>query len=558
MDNQNFNNELQDLIQVVEQLESISKEVDSENDRIDKDAILQSPISSIGKIVDAGNYVIKKYNEVVSKGGILGEGKQVVINELKKVKDVFKVKENSNKPNPPKPPGVPRNYDTSDGERATNIQAAGAKPIEVNFRTDITNRTYGDIDLTHDKVIYKTPIILCRQILDFSQLYDQAFNTDGSLTHNENAVMALYVNSVLNKLNNIAQMRVNFSTSFNYTEIKTFLSTVCNALHAYYGIYSIIQFEQDFHNKNEGMESIRASISAQDWNLIDIFTNDLKSTPIPPKLAELFYMLNANYRYEDMPKVPIIKFTGADIDNTGVLNFNISDQIKDLNETTFRDICRKIMRTIPNWYGNELPMYGPETYHSRNFNTIYANSGTVIKCHNEEWAYAPTFNSNIDSNYLTSDHIYFSNTNELDGLTTSLFALRNYANAPTTTQEDKYWVTGLFRPKAFSKFSNNRAVYYEDELRNMDNDWNNGFPFTYNIDPSTNMGTSSQIGVSQEQIYGLSINSLREMSKELVDWMFDLESIPGRESNVSKSKGKSRFRSRKRKSKTKEIEVTKG
>merc|ERR1711933_560434 len=121
--------------------------------------------------------------------------------------------------------------------------------------------------------------------------------------------------------------------------------------------------------------SIRLSISAEDWNRMDVFVDDLKSVPIPKRLIELFYMLNANYRFEDLPKSPIIKITSGLIYDDKTLGFNIPYLIKQLNDSKFRDICNKIIRTIPNWYNNDFPMYGPETYYSKNFNTIFANSG---------------------------------------------------------------------------------------------------------------------------------------------------------------------------------------
>eukprot|EP00493_Phyllostaurus_siculus_P026373 UN26718 len=157
------------LLNILNQVREISEELDIDVDDIDEAQLLGGPLDNIQKVIDGGKYAIGKYNEIVSKGGIIGEGKNVVIEEINKIKGVFKA--TGNKVNPPFGGGgnVPRGYDLSGGERARNVQAAGAKPIEVKFDTDITVRTYGDIDMTSDKVLMKYPLILSRQSLDFSQ-----------------------------------------------------------------------------------------------------------------------------------------------------------------------------------------------------------------------------------------------------------------------------------------------------------------------------------------------------------------------------------------------------
>lgn len=552
--------DLQELDTILDKLDSISKEVDPNHEAIDRDAIFGAPLDKIGQIIDAGNYALGKAAEVMNKGGIMGGGRQVVIDELKKVKDVFKPKDGNNY-NPPKPPGIPKNYDTSGGQRAINIQAAGAKPIDVKLETDIKVRTYGDVDLDgiSDNNFRKTPIYLSRQFLDFSKLYKVSTDQSGNLVYDSDAIMARYVNSVLNQLNNAAQKRVNFSTEFTYKEIANYLTVLCNAMNAYFGIYSIIQFEQDFNNKNMAMQAMRRTISAEDYNLIDIFNQDLESSPAPPKLAKLFYMLNANYRFADMPKCPIIKFTSADILDSKIF-FDIGAQIKALNGSEFRATCRKIIRTLPNWCENELPMYGPETYHSPNFNTIYVNSGVIQKggpSSAQVWAYAPSFDSS-EAGYLTKEWTYFSNTNELDGLVTALFCAWDKKDGATADEQDDLWLTGLFRPKPFTQWNHNRAIYYNNALQNLDEGAGESNIFTYSLNASTNQEFKYTMKAYEEQIYGLNPVSLRETTKELVDWLFDIGSIPGRDtkssSNSKSTRKRSRSRSKKKTDKSKEME----
>jgi hypothetical protein len=468
------------------------------------------------------------------------------------MKDIFTVK---NDPPNPGGPGGNRSYDLSKGGRATNVQAAGANPIDITLNTDIKVRTYGDINLNADDGIMKYPLILTRQLLNFSHLYKQNIDpTTGGLNFSTDAILASYVNSTLNKINNIAQANVNYATQFTYQEIALWLSVLCESLNAYYGIYSIIQFEQDPGNRNDGMQDIRRSISAQDFNYLDIFCEDLKSSPMPDNLVKLFYFLNANYRFEDLPKSPIIKITSADIVQDDILNFDIPGKIQMLNSPEFQKINQKIFRTIPNWRvfpDRDLPMYGSETYHSRNFNTIFMNSGHVVRASDQTYRYLPTFDS-AQTGYETIEQLYFSNTNDLDGLTTSLYCAYDVQVHPFDTSEKvDGWLTGLFHPKTFTQYHTNRAVFGESGLVSLSGTEKHQIPFLHELSPG-GFVQEKGLGVNAEQIYGLNFVSLRETCKELVDWMFNIGSIPTRKIGEYKpSKSGSRNRSRNRKSKNK-------
>lgn len=477
-----------------------------------------------GKLINAGKQLFSTWNEVTMDGGLItSQGRNSLIKGLGKVKDVFKVPTDVNQPGPPPPGGGGGNsiYETPHGGRPMNVQAAGSNPIEVKFDTPIKPRTYGDIQMTDDKNIKKYPLILSRQRLNTDFLREDSF-------------IEKYVNSLVQKLNNVAQLRVNFATSFEYGDMITYFSTVCESLNAFYGIYSIIQFTQDYNNRNDAMDHLRLNISPNDLNLLDTFTRQVRQMPIPPRLVQLFYMLNANYRYDDLPKAPIIKFTSADIDAGGKLNFKLDEHIKTLNSV--RGITNKLIRTIPNWYGYDLPMYGPETYHSRNFNTMWVNSGHVAR-ENEaaEWGYFPTFTVDEAKLYLDKDRYYLSNTNDLDGLTLCFFSIFNDAYSEISKEyEGNHYITGLFRPEPFYSLNNNRVGY--DSTGNFKFTAlkeSNDSLFTYEYAPVAKKQQWGDFGVDKEQIHGLNITTLRENTKEMFEWLFDFDAIPGRDSKSS-------------------------
>lgn len=482
------------------------------------------------------------------KGGVItAEGREAVIKGLGNVRDVFTVPTDVNKPGPPPPGGGGGNsiYDTPHGGRPLNVQAAGANPIEVKFNTDIKPRTYGDIQLSDDNATKKYPLIVSRQQLNTKYL-------------RTNSYIEKFVYSLVQKLNNVAQLRVNFATSFEYDEMITYFTKVCDSVNAFYGIYSIIQFTQDYNNRNDAMEHLRMYISAEDLNLLDTFTRQVRQTPMPPRLAQMFYMLNANYRYTDMPKAPIIKFTSADLDENGKLKFDLSAHIGRLNE--IRSTTNKLIRTIPNWYGYDLPMYGPETYHSRNFNTIWVNSGHVArKDDSSNWGYFPLFD-NTEAYYLTKDHYYLSNTNELDGLTTCFFSVYDKTfSESSTTYNGSHYITGLFRPAPFTKLNNNRAGYDTTGDSNfVALSETNDSLFTYEYAPIAKKGQWGDFGVDKEQIHGLSITSLRENTKEMFEWLFDIGSIPGRDTkSTNKTDSTSKRKRPRKRNKTKSKSILK-
>jgi hypothetical protein len=203
-------------------------------------------------------------------------------------------------------------------------------------------------------------------------------------------------------------------------------------------------------------------------------------------------------------------------------------------------------------------MYGPETYHSRNFNTIWTNSGHVARKDNaSSWGYFPLFD-NTEANYLTKDHYYLSNTNDLDGLTTCFFSLYDKTFSETNVKySGDHYITGLFRPNPFTPYNNNRIGYDTSGDGNFValNEENDSL-FTYEYAPIKKKGQWGDFGVDKEQIHGLSIVSLRENTKEMFEWLFDIGAIPGKD---SKSKDKTettskRKRPRKRnKSKSKSV-----
>lgn len=530
---------------VVNKINEISNEVGHEDLKLGG---IKEVGDLAGKTINAGKHLFNTYNDVMMKGGVItAEGREAVIKGLGNVRDVFTVPTDVNKPGPPPPSGGGGNsiYDTPHGGRPLNVQAAGANPIEVKFNTDIKPRTYGDIQLSDDNATKKYPLIVSRQQLNTKYL-------------RTNSYIEKFVYSLVQKLNNVAQLRVNFATSFEYDEMITYFTKVCDSVNAFYGIYSIIQFTQDYNNRNDAMEHLRMYISAEDLNLLDTFTRQVRQTPMPPRLAQMFYMLNANYRYTDMPKAPIIKFTSADLDENGKLKFDLSAHIGRLNE--IRSTTNKLIRTIPNWYGYDLPMYGPETYHSRNFNTIWVNSGHVArKDDSSNWGYFPLFD-NTEAYYLTKDHYYLSNTNELDGLTTCFFSVYDKTfSESSTTYNGSHYITGLFRPAPFTKLNNNRAGYDTTGDSNfVALSETNDSLFTYEYAPIAKKGQWGDFGVDKEQIHGLSITSLRENTKEMFEWLFDIGSIPGRDTkSTNKTDSTSKRKRPRKRNKTKSKSILK-
>lgn len=546
-----------DLDKIVSDIESLTEMSDSTHQMLG---------ITPGEVIDKGKQAFKTFmdaqvdiSKVIAEGGIfraegLEAAKRAYDNLNRNINGLFKGREGSRPQGPSGPGGGGGDYSPAfipySGQRAQNIQAAGKSPIDVEFNSPIKVRTYGDIDLRPDTNVGKTPLILNRHNLNFDVLYKEEVDSSGNLVYNQDGVFAQYVATLVNKLNYAAQMRVNFATSFTFAEVTKWLSTICDALNAYYGIYSIIQFEQDPSNRNEGMMHLRENISAEDFNQLDIFTNELAIAPKTANLVKLFYMINANWRWSDLPKSPILKFTSANINETSVMQFDIPSKIIALRDPEFRQVCNKIVRTVPDWTEVAMPMYGSETYQSPNFNTLWHNSAHII-------GRVDTLASKVKQQMLpylaengsqTADFNYFSNTNSLDGLITSLFSI-HYKDG---SDVDKNWITGLFRPDYFSQkrsyklnsidyelFSNRLFYTANNKFEVCDG---SSFPyrsfgFATHYDKDTDVLSYMGMDKDLEQIYGLSVNSLRQTSMEMVDWLFDIYNSPkGDEMQKNKSK----------------------
>jgi len=512
-----------------------------------------------GKIINKFDKIYTSASESFTSGGFITEkGRTKLmegVNHLKDLKNSIlkpnenKVREYSKGPTPPS--GISPNYDLSNA-RATNVQATGTNPIDINFKTDITNRTYGDIDLTsfNNSSFRKTSLILQRLEMNWNNLYD------GS-----DPIMEGYVKWLTDELNYEAQRRVSFATEFTYKEMQNYLTVQSKSTNAYYSYWSFVQFVQDFHNRNDGMEFVRQNMSAEEFNLMDVFSMQVKGTPKPQNLSDFCYMLNANYRFEELPKSTIIKFTNADFDpgQARTLNFGIKgllygSSINDpacLTSDAFKATCRKLIRTIPAWDRSTMGMYDSNTYHSRNFNTLYLNTPNIVNIGNGNTGLyiTPTTTEGKDIKY-------YSNTNDLDGLTTALSTIwtGNYPIVPDVSNMNK-WVTGMFVPALFrpadgtNNPSSNRCAFDGEKFLDLTL-WGVDFiGFTNGISSNANPLPHTQ-NVNTEEIYGLNTISLRQTNKELVKWMFDFGAVTAEpiKSMSSTNKRGSRGRSRKRKS----------
>jgi hypothetical protein len=547
---------IDELHQVIDSLEDINidlidKGIITKEDSFNTDnpkhvEMLGGSVENAGKVIRAGKKTIDIYNEIMNKGGLItADGRGVLVremNNLNKIKDgILKADSRRNVPTNDDP------FSSVSGNRATNFEAAGASPIEVNFECPVKSRTYGDYVLDYTKDIGQYPMVLQRQVLNLNALFGAKTDKDGYLVYDKSAVLANFVNTTVSKLNNLAQIRVNFTTEYTYEEISLWLSILCDSLNAWFGITSIIQFTDGEGNNNYGMNWCRRNMSAEDMNEYRNFSVLLQMVPCPPILISIFYMLNHNYRYmSDLPKSTILKFTSACAvaEDDLALNFGLPDLVRKLTSKEFVKVQAKLVRTIPEWRDNKFPVYGSGTVHSPVWNSIWSNAATITRVivdNKEDIFRAPLINSDESPNHWdTIDQIYYAQCNELNGLVEALYAVYE-------AYSDQ-WITGIFRPKPFidgkvketngvSRYSN-RWMWVNNTF--IDAGSQNGYvvgKWVHSIDLS-DRPIFVDISPDFENIHGLSVNTIQRVTMEVWEWIVSLDNLS--KDNINKPKGSDR------------------
>ncbi len=230
------------------------------------------------------------------------------------------------------------------------------------------------------------------------------------------------------------QSAISFSipNGFTYSTIYAAFNALIQALQVYWFFNSIIQYNSDPANSNQGMRYLRQCMTANDINSYVLLREAIARMPCPPNLKQFVFYLNQTYCSGDIPGCSLIKISPVEFFNN---NGNICPATSSIDAATkklydYAPVWNILSRACPNWISPSVwntcivPAYDQE------FLTIFANLPyTGIKAGENGYSFnGPKVQS------FTQDINYFSYTNELDGGAFSLTSII-YENIDTSTEK---------------------------------------------------------------------------------------------------------------------------
>lgn len=338
-----------------------------------------------------------------------------------------------------------------------------------------------------------------------------------------NVLNTYFVNNLAFDIQTRAQANVGFnlniSTNLTSTQLLTAFNAGIRALQVYFYYSSILSYESNPKNKNDGMINLRSIMTPQLISDLTQLGRRLEDTPMPPRVVEWVRYMNMNFLSGDTQGAPLLKLgicpeaMGTSPDLT-IPAACLTALVSDANNTVFT----LLRRAIPQWRIGTLYDVPTVPVFDKNFLTIFANMGCTFKNASAVQTYFPTVTN-------TSDSIsYNSYNNRLDGA----------AYAMCSAYRSSAWSPGLATPYATTPANNNTRQSYCD-LIGAGATWANTADWVYTIQsrqesyqlniPNTGSVITAHLpGADKAQ--GVSIDSLTQTAQNFLDFIFNVDSIP--------------------------------
>lgn len=336
-----------------------------------------------------------------------------------------------------------------------------------------------------------------------------------------NALSTYFLQTICFDIQTAAQSNVGFdlqiSTNLQAQQILTAMNAAIAALQIYYWYTSILAYESEPRNKNQGMITLRQNITAQQISDLNQLGRRLEDTPIPPRIVNWVKYMSSNYYNGESPGSPIIKIcfdpSALNAPNT---SYCVS-ALNSLNTAANTTVFALLRRSIPKWRAGKLYDVTVQPNFDKNFKTIFANlpSGYF----NATPTYVP---SPVVANASTNIS-YCTYSNRLDGLAYAMGGVYNNTNSafePGLTVP----VTNGFAASADSRFSwtdngsgPNWGVVTSSDYLSLSRDE------SYAVLAS---GIKTPHLVGTEKCQNVSSTTLSQTAQNLLDFLFDVNSIP--------------------------------
>lgn len=343
----------------------------------------------------------------------------------------------------------------------------------------------------------------------------------GIPTSPTNSLYTYFINTICFDLQTRAQANVGYdmqvSTQFTPNQLLTAFNAAIYALQVYYWYSSILAYEADPRNKNEGMIILRQGITSQVISDLQQLGRRLEDTPIPPRLLTWVKYMSANYYSGASQGSAIIKtcFNPDAFNNPPTISFAAS-ALTSLNSPANTTVFALLRRSIPQWRVGKLYDVTITPNFDRNFKTIFANLPSY------SFANAVSnFNPGVATASTTIS--YNSYNNRLDGIA---YAMCSVFNAATAQFEP-----GLTVPVSKG------AVAGSDSRWSWTNNGTTSLWKAASGDAFLALSRDESISVSgtgtyyphllgAEKCQSVSSTTLVQTAQNVLDFLFDVNSIP--------------------------------
>lgn len=314
-----------------------------------------------------------------------------------------------------------------------------------------------------------------------------------------------------------AQANVNFALDITGALSADALLTAMNdsiyALQIYFYYSSILAYESNPRNKNAGMIALRKGITPEILSDLTQLGRRLEDTPVPPRIVEWIRYMNMNFLSGNSQGAPIIKISPSVLALDTVISPTLpAVALSRINANT--NTYTLLRRAIPQWRVGTLFDVPVLPVYDKDFVSIFANlphqfyDGTQLTSGPNTAAVGTLFAFN-------------SYNNKLDGVAYSMTSTFVAATG---------WFPGLVVPVATTTLASRRSYYINAGTPAWVNVIGNPFlvhsrqeTYVYETPVST-PETPHLFGA--EKVQGVSPLSLTQTAQNVLDFLFNIDSIP--------------------------------
>jgi len=275
---------------------------------------------------------------------------------------------------------------------------------------------------------------------DYSELYTMG----GHLLKKDTVATSfrIYIETVVfPQVQSSVQFNLNYAYEMSLEDFNSWFYTLTKNLELYYCLDSIIAFNDNRDNTNQGCRFIRRKITSAMRLQLNLMRDVLGKQPIPPRVLEIVRYMYQHYKFSELPGAPIYRLVpgnlfnysaqpGPDPYKYALSDLTITETLKEL--TALSAISNKIYQAMPEWHvaNNCMPPSCNEAYYDAGFRTFWFNASTTLFHKVENKVIISRTGDNATS------FRYWLYTNNFDGV---FFAMSSFAKSNEDTTRPGMW-----------------------------------------------------------------------------------------------------------------------